>query len=191
MNYTFQTFTILGLLLFLFSCSEQSVSTDDSFEGVELPDGSIVLINHNSTVTYDNKFDPRNIYLEGEAYFKVTNSNKTFTVTTELGEIKVLGTKFNVNSTDDKLEVEVESGKVELEVEGQRQEVKKGQRATYSRESDKIEIREATYKFKAWLKELEIELKKLGKVIAKESKKLGRELEKEGKKLNKKIKELD
>lgn len=180
MNYLIRALAFLGLFLLLFSCSEQSVSTDDSFDGVELPDGSIVLLNHNSTITYNEKFEIRRVHLDGEAYFKVVSSNKPFIVTTKLGEISVLGTKFNVNSTDDKLEVEVESGKVKLEVDDQRKEVNRGQHVTYTKGSNNIEIREATYKFKIWLKELEIELKKLG-----------RELEKEGNKLNKKLKELD
>ncbi|MCF6360502.1 MAG: FecR family protein [Cyclobacteriaceae bacterium] len=191
MNYLIRALAFLGFFLLLFSCSEQSVSTDDSFDGVELPDGSIVWINHNSTIVYNEKFEIRRVHLDGEAYFKVVSSNKPFIVTTKLGEIKVLGTKFNINSTDDKLEVEVESGKVELEVDDQRKEVNRGQHVTYTKGSNNIEIREATYKFKIWLKELEVELKKLGKVISRETKKLGRELEKEGNKLNKKLKKLD
>jgi len=98
------------LLLFVISlafssCSQETVSTTDSFEGIELPDGSIVLLNHNSSIEYDKDFDPRKISLTGEAYFNVVASAVPFIVKTNFGEVKVLGTKFNVVSNDDEMEV--------------------------------------------------------------------------------------
>jgi len=189
MRYSFYILIIVSVGFS--SCSQTTVTTDDNFEGVELPDGSIVLLNRNSSISYAEDFNPRLIDLTGEAYFKVTTSDIPFIVTTALGEIEVLGTKFDVIASDDELEVEVESGKVELRTDDDERELSRGQRARYNSDEDLFEIDEAQFKFKIWLKELAVEFKKLGKVINKESKKLGKEIEKEHKKLDIHLKDLD
>ena len=80
-----------------------------------LLDGSEVILNSKSTLSYDesdwNK--ERTIYLDGEAYFKVKKGS-TFTVSTDNGYVKVLGTQFNVNSTNDYFEVVCYEGKVSV-----------------------------------------------------------------------------
>jgi transmembrane sensor len=169
---------VVGLVVS--SCSQTTVTTDDSFEGVELPDGSIVLLNRNSSISYDEDFDPRHINLTGEAYFKVTTVGIPFTVATTLGEVAVLGTKFDIISSDDELEVEVESGKVELKTDTEERELSRGQRAKFTKNNNEIELDEAKYKFRIWLKELDIEFKKMGK-----------ELKQEGKKLDKRLKDMN
>ncbi len=183
---------LLLVISFAFSsCSQETVSTTDSFEAIELPDGSIVLLNHNSSIEYDKDFDQREISLTGEAYFNVVASEVPFIVTTDLGEVEVLGTKFNVISNDDEMEVEVESGEVELIVDAEKKKLSKGQAAKYNKERGKVEVGKAKYEFKRWLKELDIEFKKLGKELKKESDKVGKDLKKESKKLNKKLKDLN
>jgi len=84
---------------------------------VTLPDGINVWMNADSKLKYPNQFaeDKRVVYLEGEAYFEVneqllknTSHNlslpqkKPFIVTTNGQDVKVLGTKFNINTHDDK-----------------------------------------------------------------------------------------
>lgn len=189
MNFKF--YYLIIIVLVVSSCSQKRVSTDDSYESVKLPDGSVVLLNHNSSITYDKDFDPRQVHLSGEAYFKVTPADRPFTVITELGEIEVLGTKFNVDSSEDELEVEVESGKVELTSGDDKRALTRGQRAKYIKLEDKVEYGNAKLEFKIWLKAMQIEFKKLGKEIEKESKHLGKEINKEGKKLNRQLKELN
>ncbi|HEX3008177.1 MAG TPA: FecR family protein, partial [Bacteroidales bacterium] len=43
-----------------------------------LPDGSVVWLNAGSSIRYDNRFNERNrnLYLEGEGYFKVAKNKK-------------------------------------------------------------------------------------------------------------------
>lgn len=68
---------------------------------VILPDGSKVILNSQSTISYPPKMEgkTREVKLQGEAYFDVVkNPTRTFIVNAEEIEIKVLGTKFNVNA---------------------------------------------------------------------------------------------
>ncbi|MBC7889752.1 MAG: FecR domain-containing protein [Ferruginibacter sp.] len=68
---------------------------------VQLPDGSQVLLNANSTITYKNDFlgDIREVSLSGEAFFDVVkDKSKPFVIHTGSIDIKVLGTSFNVRS---------------------------------------------------------------------------------------------
>ncbi|MDR2914622.1 MAG: FecR domain-containing protein [Tannerella sp.] len=65
-----------------------------------LPDGSVVWLNAGSTLSYPSFFgEERKVKLTGEAYFDVAaNPDKPFIVSTELMDIKALGTEFNVYS---------------------------------------------------------------------------------------------
>lgn len=71
---------------------------------IQLPDGSIVWINAQSTLIYQKNFlgKERNVLLLGEAFFKVKKDpEKPFVVNTHAIDIKVLGTEFNVSAYPD------------------------------------------------------------------------------------------
>lgn len=70
-------------------------------ETFSLPDGSEVVLNAASKITYNKKNwdDSRELSLDGEAYFKVTKGSK-FSVKTAEGIVSVLGTQFNVSARD-------------------------------------------------------------------------------------------
>jgi transmembrane sensor len=82
---------------------------------VLLPDGSEVILNSKSSLTFNENSwdDDRTVSLNGEAYFKVKNGEK-FTVTTTSGTVEVLGTQFNVLSDDEIFEVKCHEGKVKV-----------------------------------------------------------------------------
>lgn len=66
-----------------------------------LPDGTEVWLNAGTSLKYPEKFSPdqRDIYLTGEAFFKVvTNKNWPFVVHTPDLDIRALGTSFNVKA---------------------------------------------------------------------------------------------
>ncbi|WP_298761148.1 FecR family protein [uncultured Psychroserpens sp.] len=86
------------------------------YKTIALLDGSEVILNSKSTLTYneDEWASDRSLHLVGEAYFKVEKGN-TFTVHTENGAVKVLGTQFNVNSISDLFEVVCFEGKVSVQ----------------------------------------------------------------------------
>jgi len=83
-----------------------------------LSDGSSIQLNENSTLRIAKKFDTeeRKVELDGEAFFEVkADSTKPFIVKTGLGQVKVLGTSFQVKGFHDSdMEVFVEEGIVEL-----------------------------------------------------------------------------
>lgn len=84
----------------------------------ELPDNSIAELNTGTTLEYDESFgdSERRVKLQGEAFFKVThNPEKPFIVATDLGNVQVLGTEFNVKQTQKgEFEITVQSGKVQI-----------------------------------------------------------------------------
>lgn len=90
-----------------------------NISSVILPDSTIVWLNSQSKLSYNNNYgkNNRNVTLQGEAYFKVLkNTNKPFIVNSRDFKIKVLGTVFNVRSYTDEKEssVALEKGSIEL-----------------------------------------------------------------------------
>ena len=87
---------------------------------VDLPDGSLVHLNANSSLTLSPDWSDtatRRVKLEGEAYFKVEKipaTNAKFEVVTEQTVIQVLGTVFNVDTRENKTSVFLEEGKIRL-----------------------------------------------------------------------------
>lgn len=83
-----------------------------------LPDQSEVILNANSSLSY-YKDQPRKVWLEGEAFFKVrkslTSKDKFLVMTNDL-TIEVLGTAFNVNSHQEKTKVSLEEGAIKLDL---------------------------------------------------------------------------
>lgn len=69
-----------------------------------LEDGTKVKMNSGAVLSYPAMFrkDSREVSLRGEAFFEVShNSARPFTVHTFASDIKVLGTKFNVNADEE------------------------------------------------------------------------------------------
>ncbi len=63
----------------------------------QLPDGSVAWLNAGSEVSFPHRFGKsREIALKGEVYLEVKKDGKPFIVKTAYGDVKVLGTKFNV-----------------------------------------------------------------------------------------------
>ncbi|WP_108869441.1 FecR family protein [Aquimarina aquimarini] len=91
---------------------------------VVLPDGSAVDLNASSTLTHQRFFwsSNRKINLLGEAHFKVS-SGATFTVTTKLGKIEVLGTQFNIKDRTNEFIVDCYEGKVKVSTHDNQQKV--------------------------------------------------------------------
>ena len=81
-----------------------------------LPDNSKVTLNSASTIRYKKNFDVdhRILHLEGEAYFEVKSLTSSFIVSTQYGDVTVLGTTFNVKSRDGEFEVGVNTGEVKV-----------------------------------------------------------------------------
>jgi len=84
---------------------------------VELPDGTQVWLNENSSLAYDERTGERLVNFVGEAFFDVaTDSLRPFRVLTGDAVTTVLGTSFNVRAYrgEERVEVSVKEGKVAL-----------------------------------------------------------------------------
>jgi hypothetical protein len=96
-----------------------TVTSKGGSSNIILPDGSKVVLNADSKLSYPKIFNDsmRNVTLVGEAFFDVKHdSKKPFIVDANEIKIKVLGTTFNVKSysKDEKIETTLVTGKVEL-----------------------------------------------------------------------------
>lgn len=116
-SYAVAASLLLFFSLYQFYFFSNEVQTDFGFtKTIVLKDNSHVTLNAKSKISYPNWFQyNRNIRLEGEAFFEVQKGS-SFRVTTSLGNVTVLGTKFNVASFDDYFEVICYEGKVRVEV---------------------------------------------------------------------------
>jgi len=97
--------------------SGKSISFSQNF--VRLPDGSRVRLNKGASISIDtstfDKTGARVVQLNGEAYFNVVhNSKRPFVVLT--GDIETIdvGTSFNINNTEGRVQVTVIEGEVRL-----------------------------------------------------------------------------
>lgn len=110
-----------------------------------LPDGSLVILNAESTISYPETFSvDRLISLEGEAYFDVRRDTANPFLVTSNGVItKVLGTSFNIRSRMDEQDVAVSlvSGKVQVQLSDvSTHELVPGKRITFNKSSEKFNI---------------------------------------------------
>ncbi|WAC02363.1 FecR domain-containing protein [Lacinutrix neustonica] len=116
---------------------------------LKLPDGTSVVLNGNSSIKY-NKDQPRTVFLEGEAYFKVKPMPSTqakFWVNTQDLTVEVFGTQFNVNTRQDKTSVLLDEGSIHLLLKnGDSKIMNPGEIASYSKEEQKVSHKKITKK---------------------------------------------
>jgi len=97
---------------------------------VMLPDGSKVVLNANTTLSYSQRWEAgadRVVQLNGEAHFTVKPKPATqakFIVMTSDLSVNVLGTVFNVHARKQGTKVTLEEGEVALNLKEQRQQKK-------------------------------------------------------------------
>lgn len=83
---------------------------------LELPGGIQVRLNYATELAYLPGKDVRDVYLKGEAFFRVPDgAERNLRVHTEAGLVRDLGTEFNVHARDGRTAVTVTEGLVELE----------------------------------------------------------------------------
>ncbi|MFA8451533.1 MAG: FecR family protein [Bacteroidales bacterium] len=90
-------------------------------DAITLPDSSIVTLRKGAKISYlanlqNNNL--RNVKLEGDAFFEVEHKElQPFIVSTSIGKVEVLGTKFMINQCDSVyMKVAVRQGKVRFSV---------------------------------------------------------------------------
>lgn len=142
---------------------------------VTLPDGSLVHLNAKSSLTYRQDFGhkDRKVSLSGEGYFEVKkNTEKHFIVATDVMDITVTGTKFNVYAYENKdfVEMALVEGSVNVTTKGSTHNtlsVKPNQKVTYNKLTGQLSLEETSNKVEtAWLtKELSFRHEKMKDVF--------------------------
>lgn len=113
---------------------------------IMLPDGSLVMLNGLSSLTYPENMDTktREVKLDGEAYFEVSKSlGRTFVVKTNYLDVKVLGTKFNIEAYENKGNVitSLLEGSVCIDIHnGGSQQLKPGDKGVYTKDKSSFQI---------------------------------------------------
>lgn len=108
---------------------------------VTLPDGSRVMINSASTISYTSDYNvkERNVFLSGEAYFDVAlNADIPFVVHADKVSVTALGTEFNVKAyaEDPYVVTTLVEGSVRTEAGTQYELLTRAQEASYNKEAD-------------------------------------------------------
>ncbi|WP_321438638.1 FecR domain-containing protein [uncultured Bacteroides sp.] len=133
-----------------------SVSDKDQVKEVQLPDGSMVWLNHSTVLKYPESFAKgnRQVILNGEAYFEVKkDKSKPFIVSSDAMQIKVLGTVFNLKSSKYAKMAEVTLIEGLVEVKGNRDEghivLSPGQKAELNRNTGRLVVKQVNAKLDA------------------------------------------
>ncbi|MBC9795379.1 FecR family protein [Sinomicrobium weinanense] len=139
--------------------NQLTVPYGKTFELV-LADGSKVMLNSGSKLRYPVNFlkgSPRNVFLDGEAYFQVAkDTTRTFTVVTDHMNTEVYGTTFNVSSYKNEkntfsvlLEGSIGVYQPNSTERGFVVKIEPGQRAVF--ENGKIDVEQVNvHKYTAW-----------------------------------------
>jgi transmembrane sensor len=83
-----------------------------------LSDGTFVRLARGATLRFPAALGRREVVLDGRAFFAVSRSGEPFSVRTSEGDVTVLGTRFQVESGGEGLEVVVVEGVVEVAAPG-------------------------------------------------------------------------
>lgn len=124
-------FLVATVSIFYWATPQKVLNTEPDFAQKEkntepgqklsfhLDDGTRVLLNSGSRISYPAKFDSleRKVMLEGEAFFEVSKeNNRLFRVVTESFVTTALGTSFNISAckNGEKIEVALVTGKLSV-----------------------------------------------------------------------------
>ena len=108
---------------------------------VTFPDGSTGFLNAESQFSYPEKFGlSRNVEFTGEAYFDIQKSKKPFIINANGVDVKVLGTAFNLVTSEDQVHLYVDRGLVAFEKDGKETPVMAGKEAIFNKTTNEVQI---------------------------------------------------
>jgi transmembrane sensor len=133
-------------------------TTASQMQEVHLADGSRVVLNKRSKLTYSDKFNggKREVLLEGEAFFDIAkDSTKPFVIHTLHSDVQVLGTSFNVRAYKEEpvVVVDVVTGKVAFSDSKGKKKVYllPGDKGTLNKTDDQVAVSETgDTNFNSW-----------------------------------------
>jgi transmembrane sensor len=103
----------------------QLVTGDNEIKTIVLPDGSMLTLNANSSITYDTDLASalkREVWLKGEAFFEVKHIEsekeqpRRFVVHSDALNVEVLGTSFNVKNRESVTNVTLNTGAIRIDL---------------------------------------------------------------------------
>ena len=135
------------------SRSEILMTGADDVATLTLQDETVVHLAPRSRLVFSREGNVREVSLTGRAYFAVMpDPERPFRVHLPGGDVEVLGTRFDVESRDDGMQVAVVDGNVRMEAHGARLEVRASQVGRMSDEGlPAIENVEDVYEIIDWL----------------------------------------
>ncbi|SEM61955.1 FecR protein [Mucilaginibacter gossypiicola] len=115
---------------------------------INLPDGTRVWLNAASSLKYPVVFSStqRKVQLKGEAYFEVThNQRKPFIVATDLQQVEVLGTHFNINAYNDEAAINTTllEGRVKVSAKDLNAVLNPGQQSILTTKTHQLKVQAA------------------------------------------------
>lgn len=137
---------LIGLLSYWYLIQNQPIEYATAFgqtRQVQLPDGSVVMLNSNSKLTFEADLKNkaiREVWLTGEAFFSIkhTPTHAKFQVHTNDLDVEVLGTEFNVSDRNQTTKVVLTSGKVQIKAANSSATLKPGDMAEFSRKTRQL-----------------------------------------------------
>ncbi len=108
----------------------------------ELPDGSLVYLDANSSITYAAGFEPRIIAFKGIGYYDVVNDDSPFTIKMDNLKVEVLGTIFTLEALPGQFQAFVEEGKVQVSSDTETYGINPGELLTYQLKENKFTLTE-------------------------------------------------
>lgn len=118
-----------------------TVHSNEKKQEVKFSDGSIGILNRNSSFSFKEKFGKeRLVNFQGEAYFDIRKNQSPFIIRAGKVNVRVLGTAFNLLATHQKVELYVERGLVAFEKDGKQTEVQAGLMAIFHIKDDTITL---------------------------------------------------
>lgn len=107
--------------------AESFVTGPEETATLTLRDGTVVKLATSSRLELEPSRTERLVALDGQAYFAVAHRNQPFVIRTRTGDIRVLGTRFDLAARDDDLQLVVVEGRVAVSARGLETEVRASQ----------------------------------------------------------------
>ncbi|MEM7296970.1 MAG: FecR domain-containing protein [Bacteroidota bacterium] len=133
--------SVFGMYYYQQIPQDQLIAGTDQIQEITLTEGSTISLNKGASLAYQEPFqnNERRVRLEGEAYFDVApNEEKPFVVEAGDAEVRVLGTQFFVDESEEELEVKVEEGMVLVSYDDIHELLEQGEGITLDLETNQV-----------------------------------------------------
>ena len=130
--------SVAVILAFYFFTASITIIGESDNKVCLLPDNSRIVLDSNSEIEYKKFNWNRKVKLEGVAYFEVEKGSN-FQVKTNLGTVEVLGTRFLVSGSKDKMEVQCYEGSVRASLNAESAVLEAGNKFTGTQNGVKTE----------------------------------------------------